>query len=431
MALDPARPAPSGRGRLVLAAVFLTLTIFYGVWYAYSVLLVALLREFPWSRSVVAGAFSTFVLVHGLLGPVIGWLLQRFGPRRLILLGGLVTSLGLALLAETTHWWQLYLSFGLITSVGVSMGAWLPSVALARGWFPDRVGTAIGVASTGIGVGICVLVPCAQLLIDQVGWRWAYRALAALLLLCVVAALALIQDPPVVAEAGPGGARGERAPAWTPRAALRSPRLWLLGWMFFSGNFVTQMLLIHQVAYLVDHGVPAMTAASLGGAVGLISIPGKLGWGLLSDRAGRELAYGLAFACVAASVGALVLAGGSRTAAALVLYAVLIGLGYGVMAPVPPAAVSDLFGGPGFPTIYGLVYTLGGLGLASGTWGAGWLFDRTGSYAIALWLALGMALLSPALLWLAAPRRANPPPESGPGGAARETPLARNPWSGV
>ena len=190
---------------------------------------------------------------------------------------------------------------------------------------------------------------------------------------------------------------------------MRSRRFWLLGAMFFSGNFVTQMLLIHQVAYLVDHGVAAMTAASLGGAVGLVSIVGKVGWGVLSDRSGRELAYGLAFGSMAVSLGVLVLAGRYQTTVWLVVYAVLFGLGYAVMAPVPPAAASDLFGGPGFSTIYGLFYVLGGFGLATGTWSAGWIFDATGSYALALWLALVMTILSPGLLWAAAPRRANPP----------------------
>jgi MFS family permease len=89
---------------------------------------------------------------------------------------------------------------------------------------------------------------------------------------------------------------------------------------------------------------------------------------------------------------------------------VLIGLGYGVTAPVPPAVASDLFGGPGFSTIYGTLYVVTCLGLATGTWSAGAIFDRTGSYAGALWLGLLMTVVSPALLWVVAPRRPNPPP---------------------
>jgi MFS family permease len=159
----------------------MTLVVLYGGWYSYSVFLVALLREFGWSRSVVAGAFSVFVLVHGLCGPAIGWLLRLVGAMRLILAGGVVMGLGLVLTAETTAWWHLYVAFGVITAIGISLAGWIPSVVLIRGWFPHQVGTMIGVASAGIGIGIFGLVPLAQFFIDRAGWRWAYRILAALI----------------------------------------------------------------------------------------------------------------------------------------------------------------------------------------------------------------------------------------------------------
>jgi MFS family permease len=297
----------------------------------------------------------------------------------------------------------------------MSLAGWIPAVVLVRGWFPTRVGTMIGVASAGIGIGIFGLVPLAQLLIDWLGWRWAYRLLAALIVGWVVpATLGLVRDPPPVEAPQPssgdktGPASGR--PHWALAAAVRSWRFWGLAGNYFTGNFVTQMLMIHQVAYLVDHGVPPLTAAAVGGAVGLTSIAGKIGWGWLSDRTNREMAYGLAFLCVALSIGGLVLAGMYPTSFLLYLYPVLVGLGYGVMAPVPPAAASDLFGGPGFPTIFGVLYVVTCLGLAVGTWSAGAIFDRTGSYAVALWLALVMTGLAPAFLWFVAPRRPNPPP---------------------
>ena len=150
---------------------------------------------------------------------------------------------------------------------------------------------------------------------------------------------------------------------------------------------------------------PVLTAAALGGVVGLVSIGGKIGWGALSDRTSRPLAYSLAFACVALSVGGLVLAGRHPTSSLPYLYAVLIGIGYAAMAPVPPAFANDMFAGPGFSMIFSVVYTMGGVGLAAGTWSAGWIFDATGSYAGALWLGLAMALVSPLLMWLVAWRR--------------------------
>lgn len=125
------------------------LVLMFGVWYGYSVFLVTLLREFGWSRSLVAGAFSTFVLVHGLLGPVIGWLVRRFGPRRLIMVGAILMASAIFLMAETTQWWHLYLAFGVLAAFAMSLSGWIPSVVLVGGWFPDRIGTAIGIMGSG------------------------------------------------------------------------------------------------------------------------------------------------------------------------------------------------------------------------------------------------------------------------------------------
>ncbi len=409
---------PLGRGWLILATTFVTLILTYGVWYSYSVFLVTLLREFGWSRSLVSGVFSTFLMVNALLAPLVGWLISRVGPRRLILCGAVVMALGLFLAAETTRWWHLYLGFGGVAAIGITLAGWIPAVVLARGWFPDRVGTAIGITSSGIGMGIFAVVPLAQLLILAFGWRWTYRLLAMAIVAWVIpATFALIRDPPLAQPPKPGSTsrkfaegEGARRGYWTIGSAVRTWRFWGMAGGYFTGSFVTQMLLIHQVVYLVDHGVPVLTAAALGGVTGLVSIGGKIGWGTLSDRTTRPLAYGLAFACVAASIGGLVLAGWYPTSYLPHLYAVLIGVGYGAMAPLPPAIASDMFAGPNFSTIFGALYTVCGFGLAAGTWSAGWIFDLTGSYATALWIGLAMAALSPLLMWMAAPRRPNPAP---------------------
>ena len=415
-------PQDSQRRRwIVVGTTFITLGLVLGVWYSYSVFLVAFLREFGWSRSLVAGGFSVFVLVQGSFGPIVGWLVGRVGPSRVILAGGCVLGCGLLLTAETKAWWHLYLAFGGLTAVGITMAGWIPAVVLVQGWFPSRFGTAIGIASAGIGAGIFALVPFAQFLIDLVGWRWAFRILAVLIAGWVFPATAgLIREPPSIEGSGSvPKLRGSHAipdtgAYWTLATAVRDWHFWGLAGVFFTGNFVTQMLLVHQVAYLVDHGVSPLAAASVGGLVGLASVAGKMGCGAFSDRAGREPAYSLSFGCVVASIGALVLAGRYPASGLPYVYALLIGLGYGGTAPLAPAAASDLFSGPAFGTIFGTMYPAMCLGIASGAWAAGRIFDGTGSYALALWLALGMAVVSPTLLWVVAPRRPNPPPAHWP-----------------
>jgi MFS family permease len=400
----------------VLVATFVTLGLCYGFWYAYSVFLVAFLREFGWSRSVVAGAFSLLVVVHGFTGPLLGWLVERFGPRAVIAAGGGVLAAGLLAGAHVEAVWQLYLAFGVLAALGVSAAGWVPSVVLIRGWFPARVGTAIGVASAGIGVGIFALVPFAQLLIDGWGWRWALRVLAVLMAAWIVpATLLLVREARAAAPAAPSVPAALRPPprrSWTLSTAARTWRFWATGAVFFAGSAATQMLLVHQVAYLVDHGVPALVGATVVGVVGVASVAGKAGWGTLSDRIGREPTYSLAFACVAASVGLLALAGAHPRTLLPYGYAVLIGVGYAATAPLTPAVASDLFGGPQFARIFGALHLANSLGGALGAWVAGWIFDVTASYALALPIAAAMAVLAPVLLWIAAPRRPNPPPWS-------------------
>lgn len=409
-----AETSQAARRWVIVATTFVTLVVTYGVWYSYSVFLVALVREFGWSRSRVAGAFSVFVLVHGGLGPLIGWMARRFGPRRLFLVGAVVMGLGLCLTAETTTWWHLYAAFGGVTAIGISLAGWVPAVVLIQGWFPSRFGTAMGLASAGIGVGIFGLIPLAQFVIDGWGWEWAFRMEAFLTIGWLLPATRwLIRDPPDFDRSAPHttSPSPDRLPShWTLAAAARTWRFWGVAGAYFTGNFATQMLMIHQVAYLVDHGVSAIVAAAVGGLVGLVSIGGKIGWGVLSDRTGRELACTLAFGCVAASTGVLVLAGQSPASWLPFAYAVLIGLGYAVLSPVFPAVASDLFGGPGFSTIYGTLYAVICVGLASGAWFAGQIYDITASYAAALWVAFGMATVTPILVWIAAPRRPNPVP---------------------
>ncbi len=400
-------------GWVVVGAAFVTMALLYGLWYSYSVFLVALLGEFGWSRSVTAGAFSTFALVHAGVGPFFGPVAERVGPRRIILAGGCVLALGLVLAAQTSQPWHLYLAFGVIAAVGIGFSGYVPLVILIRGWFPTRIGTAVGIATAGISVGIAFLIPLCQFLIDELGWRWALRALAAAVVCWLVpATLWLLRERPAAGTFRPpaAGRSAALAPHWTLSLALRSRRFWGLCVVLFTGNTAITLFMVHQVIYLVDHGVPPMVAATVGGLVGLISIVGKAGWGYLMDRTLRELVYTLACASFALSIGGLALAGAYPLSVLPYLYAVVLGLGYAITAPFAPAAASALFGGPGFSTIFGSIHVSLGFGTAAGAWAGGKIFDVTGSYAAAFWGALGLICFSCILLWTVAPRHGNPPP---------------------
>ena len=410
-------------GVVVIVTLFLSLGLLYGIWYSYSVFLVALIDHFGWSRSVTAGAMSVFILSHGLFGPFAGRLVEVFGPRCLMMAGSVVMAAGLLLTSQVNQWWQLYLSFGVLSALGLAACGWVPSVILTEKWFPDKVGTALGFVTAGIGVGIFTIVPLSNMVIESYDWRLAFQVLAALVVLIILpAAFFILREPPVVddsaSRAKGGGASGASAQAdcvipahdWTVATAVRSRSFRFAVLAFFAGGCLSQLLIMHQFAFMVDHGVAKTMGSNIVGIIGVTSIPGEMMWGALSDRVGRELAFTGGLVCILFSLVALALVGVVPGLLMPFAFAFLVGIGYSVNAPIIPAVARDLFAGPRFPSIFGTLSLFSAMGGAMGSWLGGALYDWSGGYQLMLLVAAGLALVGPVMLWFAAPRRPELPP---------------------
>ena len=397
---------PANRS-LALGVIAITLALSYGIWYAYSVVLVALLQEYGWSRSLLAGAFSVFTLVHGGVNPLAGVLCDRLRPPGLMAVGGV--ALGLALWADSyiAAPWQLYLFFGVFTAIAVAAAGWIPAIVQVQRDFQDRLGLALGIVSSGVGVGMLVVVPVTQLLIDAYGWRTAFRVLGTVCVLWIVpSSLWLLKQSQnrIQRPVKQDPAKPRTIETVTLAQALRGQPFWLMIAAFFFGNVCSQTMHVHQVAYLVDHGVSAFIAASVVGAVGAASIAGKIGGGWLSDRYERERVYVGGIAIMVAAVAALAALGwsaGAPAAWAIYGYAVLLGVGYSATASLIPAMVSDRFGGTHFGAIVGFGLMGSAAGSAVGPWMAGFLFDVTGSYMPAFAIAAGCGAIAGAAGWRA------------------------------
>jgi MFS family permease len=260
-----------------------------------------------------------------------------------------------------------------------------------------------------------LVVPLAQLLIDAFGWRTAFRVLGVLSVLWIVpASLWLMkirgQSPiqirgqsPIKQNQENSGSDPTQKPGSDPNVtlaqAMRTQVFWLLVAAFFFGNVSSQTLHVHQVAYLVDHGLAAIVAASVVGVVGLASIVGKTGGGWLSDRIDRELVYAAGIAILVASTFVLLALGAAPTRWGAYGYAVLLGLGYSVTAAITPAMVSDRFSGPHFGAIVGIGLMGTAAGSALGPWMAGRLYDATGSYTLAFLIAAACGAVAGAAGW--------------------------------
>ena len=163
-------------GYVILALCFANMVVMRGVNGAFGVYYIALLEEFSWSRSDGATIASANFVVYAIAAPVVGLAFDRFGPRLLMPLGAFLVGIGLVLSSFASSLWGLYFSYGIVTALGQGALSFVGHNALISFWFVRKRATAIGIASMGQGLGALVMVPSTQLLINYMGWRWAYIA---------------------------------------------------------------------------------------------------------------------------------------------------------------------------------------------------------------------------------------------------------------
>lgn len=391
---------------LPLGVVGMTLAIAYGIWYAYSVILVALLAEFGWSRSVLAGAFSVFTLVHGGVNPIIGALCARFRPLRVMAVGGAAMGLTLFGCSFISTPLELYIIFGGFTALSVSAAGWIPSLVFVQGQFTERLGLSIGIVSSGVGVGMLLVVPLTQALIDAFGWRVAFQVLGLIAAVWIVPSSLWLRwkirgQSPIAFSPQNAKPSSEPRPSISLAEAVKTQPFWLLMTAFFFGNVSSQTLHVHQVAFLVDHGLSAIVAATVVGVVGFSSIFGKIGGGWLSDRMDREIVYVCGIAIMVSSAFVLLGLSENPTTWGAYGYAVLLGVGYSATASLIPAMVSDRFSGRHFGSIVGVGLIGSAVGSAIGPWMAGSLYDALGSYTLAFLIAAGCGVVAGLAGWRA------------------------------
>ena len=383
-------------GRVALG--FLHIGFNRGIRGAYAVFYVALFQAFGWSRGVTAGALSLSVLVEGFSLPVAGSLVDRWGPRKTLLLGGLLLTAGLAFSATISSLWQAYFWLGVVTALGLGLMGMVPHVAIIAREFTRRRGLAMGLAWAGGGVGLALLVPLAQFVIDFWGWRIAYAALGGLALGLVVLPSGMLMardraEPRKAADPAAG------AEDWTVGEALVSAMFWLLFLSRVIASMGNQIITTHQVAHAVDIGYTPLFAASVLGFMGISSIFGRVLFGYLTDRVNHQLVYTLVQVVSSAGILALVMADSAEHPVLLYAYALCYGLGQGSRALVLSAISADVFLGRDFGAIYGYFTMSIGVGGAIGTWLGGFLHDVTGSYTLPFLIALGNFVFSVFLVW--------------------------------
>ncbi len=405
-------------GWIIVLICFLSLSLIFGVRLSFSLFFEELTRsaEFGWTRGNTAGVFSISMLVFALFSAPSGWLLDRLGPRRLFSLGLLIVASGLLLTSRMHSLGEFYLFYGVWTGIGVTMLGLTMYAATISTWFgrEGRRGLAIGIAFSGSGIGVLVLAPVLERVITLYGWRQGYLLLTALIALVALPlvwifmwdnprALGLLPDgeSATAVNASPANTTPSPGPtAWTWQQAARTARFWFLMLSGLMSLFTLRMVTVHQVAYMVDQGVPRLLAALVVGIAGLVTALAFIAFGGLSDRIGRKRAFYLGGAAHLIALALLIRIRPEIPPPYLFAYAVFWGLGEGSRSSLLTALASDAFPGPALGAIVGTLGAFFALGAGLGSWLGGFIYDWLHTYRPAFVLAFVATLLAMAGVYL-------------------------------
>lgn len=391
----------------LVALAFLHIGVGRGLHGTFGVFFVAMLDAFGWSRATTAGAISLAIIFEGACLPWAGSLIDRIGGRKTLMLGGLVLAVGLSFASTISSLWQFYFWIGIVAAAGIALIGMVPHVAILTREFPQRRGTALGIAWAGGGVGIVLLVPVTQLMIDKWDWSMAYLGLAAITFLLVIPPVQFFL-PRTPKSVPSESADAKAAPKekvetdWTVKRALTNSAFWLLFIARTLASMGNQVIVTHQIAHAVDVGYTKVFAASIFGLMGVISIGGRILFGYLADVMNRQLVFTWVQVISAVGIFALLAMHDASSPWLLYTYAVCYGLGQGSRALVLSAISADIFHGRHFGAIFGYFTFSIGLGGAVGAWLGGFLFDITHSYSIAFWVSLACLIVSVFIVWASA-----------------------------
>ncbi|MFN3373574.1 MAG: MFS transporter, partial [Chloroflexus sp.] len=282
-------------GWVMLWAVSFTEVISWGIlYYAYSVFVLPMARDLAVDQLTIATGYAIALLSNGVAAPFVGWWLDRYGARGLMTAGSIGGCVLLLVWAQVTTPLQLYL---VMAGIGVVCAAVLyePAFTIVATWFRRERGRALQVLTFFGAWASLIFIPLAGWLVDQLGWRAALLALAAILALTIPPHALMIRRWPADLGLTPDGdplttaAVAPAEPAVRPRAVLRQRRFWLLGGAFAASGFATVAMTVHLIPYLLARGESLTVASSIAGLHGMMSLLGRLLIGPLGERWPRWL----------------------------------------------------------------------------------------------------------------------------------------------
>jgi MFS family permease len=359
------------------------------------------------SRGATSGIFSVYMLLCCLIAMVGGWAMDRYGPRKVAIFMGTFTGLSFLLTSQARAPWQLLITYSLLFSLGT--GAVYPVVnSTASRWFFKRRGLAVGITSSGGGVGAIIIAPFATFLISSLNWRAAFVVMGCIAWIGMVAVSALLLRDPRDIGCLPDGVKSGPLKGVIPGKddkleptdptliqAYRMKQFWLLGFAWVLVSLSLLMVFIHIVPYAIDMGISPLDAAFILSLAGLANIPGRLVIGRLSDVAGRKA---LGIICALVQFGVVLWLIWVSRLWMLYLFAIAFGFLWGGSGTIITVLVVDLFGTRSLGAIMGMISGGWCIGAAIGPAIGGYVFDVSGVYFAAFGIGAAALLTAACLL---------------------------------
>ena len=400
-------------GWVIVALSFTTTLIAAGIRSSPSVLIHPFESEFGWNRAAIASAISLNLFLYGAAAPVSGRLLDRYGPR-VVMLGSLsLLILGVSGTIFMTELWHLILLWGIVVGLGAGGASSVLSATVAQRWFVARRGLVLGILNSASSTGQLIFFPVLMTVIVHSGWRAGSLLLVGV---CFVAGLCLLRwmknEPSEVGlqpygaplagmDSSTGAPGGDSAPALSLSQVVRTPTFWFLcGSFFICGGTANGLVGTHLIPHSIDHGIPEITAAATIGVMGGMNFVGTLISGWLTDRVNPRKLLALVYALRGGSLFILPFV---TDFSHLVVFAVIYGLDWFATVPPTVALTADTFGKRAIGTVYGWIFLAHQMGAALAAIGGGlirvWLGDYQWAFVIGGFMgivAAGIALSIPA-----------------------------------
>ena len=357
--------------------------------FTFGIFIKPITEEFASDRGTVSMALLIGLGLTGIMTPVLGRLIDRFGIRTVTLPAIVLFAAGTALVGFLATSPTIFIVlFGILGVIAAGQTP-LPYAKAVAGAFDHKRGLALGVSMAGVGLGTALLPQLAQVLVTKFGWREAYMGLGLLVfVLAFTAVLLCISEPDAEAESR----RRRELPGLTAMEAFKTRTFWLLAVTFYFVALAASGVIAHVVPLLTDRGVAPQTAASAISAAGLALIAGRVIAGYLLDRI---FAPHVAFVFFVAPLIGIVMLLTATSAPLAMVAAVLVGMGLGAEVDLIAFLLSRYLGMRSFGEIYGYLFAIFMLGSGSGPFLMGTVFQKAGSYSPGLiTLGVGLAIAS-------------------------------------